>query len=263
MGRRIVVLGTILGLLVFGASGAGAADTFTDPQGDATAGAADVTQIAVSNDDAGTITFSFTFANRSALTSDDFLAVPLDTDRNATTGFNGFDFGIFIDATGANLLQGSSTGFTRVTAATLTSANGGLTVTVNRSDLGNTTGFLFGLDSGLNSNSSAEDLAPNTGAYTYELGVKHTLGTLAARFSPAKPKAGKTFRLAGTTLRLDDGSVVKGSVTCVAKLNGKRLAGRCSWRIPKNARGKQLVVTLTGRYQGEAATFTPWRFRVG
>jgi hypothetical protein len=53
------------------------------------------------------------------------------------------------------------------------------------------------------------------------------------------------------------------SITCVAKLNGKRLAGRCSWRIPKNAKRKRLVVTLTAHYKGATETFTPWVFRVG
>jgi hypothetical protein len=65
-------------------------------------------------------------------------------------------------------------------------------------------------------------------------------------------------------LRVEDGTIVKAdSITCVAKLNGKRLAGRCSWRIPAIARGKRLVVTLAARYKGASATFTPWRFRVG
>ena len=33
--------------------------------------------------------------------------------------------------------------------------------------------------------------------------------------------------------------------------------------IPKNARGKRLVVYLTVSYNGDTATFTPWRFVVG
>ena len=100
--------------------------------------------------------------------------------------------------------------------------------------------------------------------FSYDLDLKPVLDTLAAKFAPAKPKHGKVFRLATTNLRLDDGTVVKAdSITCVAKLNGKRLAGRCSWRIPANAKGKRLVVTLTAHYQGVSATFSPWRFRVG
>ena len=264
MGRRMIFSAAIVAAVLLTAGGAGAASTFTDATGDAIAGAADVAQVVVSNDAAGTITFTLTFANRTALSTDDFLAIPLDTDENAATGFQGFDYGIFVDASGARLLQGSSTTFTPVTASTLTSANGGTVVTINRSDLNNTRAFHFGIDSGLNSNNAADDLAPDTGVYTYDLGIAAQLDTLAARFSPARPRAGHVFRLAATTVRLQDGSIVKAdSISCLATLAGKRLAGRCSWRIPKNARGKRLVVYLTVTYNGEKATFTPWRFVVG
>jgi hypothetical protein len=102
----------------------------------------------------------------------------------------------------------------------------------------------------LNSNNDAEDLAPDSGAAAYDLDLKPVLDSLVAHSSPTKPKHGKPFRLTGTTLRVEDGTIVKAdSITCVAKLNGKRLAGRCSWRVPANARGKRLVVTLTARYK--------------
>ena len=73
------------------------------------------------------------------------------------------------------------------------------------------------------SNAAAVDSAPDTGSWTYDLELKAVLNTLAARFSPAKPRAGKAFRLAETTLRLEDGTTVKAdSITCVAKLmNGR------------------------------------------
>jgi hypothetical protein len=254
----------IVASLLFAAGGAGAAATFTDATGDAVGGAADFTQVVVDNDAAGTISFVLTFANRTALSSDDIVVIPLDTDENAATGFQGFDFLIGIDSTGARLFQGTGTGITPVTSSTLKSSNGGTSVSINRSELGNTHHLNFGVDTGLASNETAEDLAPETSVFRYDLALIPQLGTLAARFSPAKPRAGHVFRLAGTTLRLDDGSIVKAeSITCRATLNGKRLAGRCSWRIPKNARGKRLVVYLTVTYNGDTATFTPWRFVVG
>ena len=264
MSRRIILLAAIFASLLVGASGAGAAATFTDPAGDATGGATDITGVSVSNDLDGNITISLT-TNRSVFTSDDFAVIVLNTDKNASTGVGGADYAIVVDASSAVLLKATGTTFTRDTPqTTLHATNNNMTVTINRSDLGGTTGFLFLVSSGLDSNDAAADDAPDSGAYTYDLSLKPVLNTLAAHFSPAKPKAGKTFRLAGATLRLEDGTSVKAdSITCVATLNGKRLAGRCAWHIPANAHGKRLVVVLTAHYQGATATFTPWRFRVG
>jgi hypothetical protein len=263
LGRRIVLLGTVLAALLFGATGAGAATTFTDATGDAVAGAADITQVVVSNDLDGNITIALTFANRTAFTQDDTIVVALDTDKNASTGTGGIDYLIGFVAQGVVLLRGTGSSFELATAPTLRGANNNMTATINRSDLGNTSGFGFLAASTLDSNDAAEDFAPDNGG-VYDLELTPVLDTLAARFSPAKPKAGKVFRLAATTLRLEGGTTVKAdSITCVAKLNGKRLAGRCSWRIPKNAKGKRLVITLTAHYKGATETFTPWVFRVG
>lgn len=261
MGGRIILLGAMLALLLFGASGAGAASTFTDPQGDAVAGAADITQVVVSNDLDGNITFAVTLVDRTTFTSDDLLLILLNTDKNTSTGVSGVDFVIGAASTGAVVLRASGTTFAPAPQTTLTLADNNKTIKINRSELGDTSGFVGVAVTALDSNEAADDTA---GPFTYDLELKPVLDTLAAKFAPAKPKHGKVFRLATTNLRLEDGTVVKAdSITCVAKLNGKRLAGRCSWRIPANAKGKQLSVTLTARYQGVSATFTPWRFRVG
>jgi hypothetical protein len=51
------------------------------------------------------------------------------------------------------------------------------------------------------------------------------------------------------------------SVRCAAKLAGKTLrgtgAGGCRWSLPKNAKGKRLVITVTATYQdAEPVTVT-------
>jgi hypothetical protein len=264
LGGRIILLSAMLGLLLFGVGGAGAAATLADPQGDAVGGAADITQVVVSNELDGKITFALTIPDRTTFTSDDFLIIILNTDKDTTTGVSGSDYAIVLDSTGGALLRASGTEFAPAPQTTLALADNGKTVTINRSDLGETAGFFYFVTTGLASNSTASDDAPDSGVATYDLELKPVLSTLAARFSPAKPKAGRAFRLGSTTLRLDDRTAVKAdSITCVAKLNGKRLAGRCTWRIPKNGKGKRLVVTLTARYKGASATFTPWRFRIG
>jgi hypothetical protein len=256
-------LAAVLALLLFGVTGATAADTFTDPTGDAVGGAADITQVVVSNDLDGNITFALTIPDRTTFTTDDIVLVLMNTDRDANTGVSGVDFALVIGSQGVNLLRASGSTFASAPQTTLHSTDGGKTIVVNRGELGDTSGFDFLVITGLESSNAAEDVAPNSGSWAYALELKPVLDTLQARFAPAKPKHGKPFRLASTTLRLEDGAVVKGTITCVAMLNGKRLAGRCSWRIPANARGKRLVVTLSARYQGASATFTPWRFRVG
>jgi hypothetical protein len=260
LGRRIFLLAAFLAVLAFGVGGAEAAVTITDPQGDAVAGAADLTQVVVSNDFDGNITFAVTIADRTTFTADDLLFIFLNTDKDSTTGVSGLDFAIIVASDGATLVRASGTTFAPSPQSTLRLADNGKAITVNRSELGDTTGFSGGVVTTLVSNDAAEDTA---GPVAYDLELKPVLSTLAARFSPAKPKAGKVFRVNSTTLRLDDRSAVKAdSITCVAKLNGKRLAGRCAWRIPRNGKGKRLVVTLTARYKGASATFTPWRFRV-
>ena len=145
MGRRIFLVGALFALLLFGPSGAGAAATFTDPQGDAVGGAPDITQVVVSNDFDGNITFALTIPNRSSFTSDDFVVILLNVDRNASTGNNGVDYAIVVDATRADLLQWNGTTFVRVLAPTLTASNNNMTLTINRSDLAKTTAFSFGV----------------------------------------------------------------------------------------------------------------------
>src|SRR5688572_15484729 len=64
---------------------------FADAAGDS-AGAPDVTTTTVSNNSAGVITFRITLPNRTALNANDLVFVGLDTDRNQSTGLEGFDY---------------------------------------------------------------------------------------------------------------------------------------------------------------------------
>ena len=124
MGRRTVLLAAIVATLVLGAGGAGAATaTFTDAQGDAIGGAADISQVVVSNDFDGNVTFAMTIPNRPTFTADDFVVILLNVDRNAATGNNGFEYAIVVDGTKAELVQWNGTAFVLVTAPTLNAAN--------------------------------------------------------------------------------------------------------------------------------------------
>jgi hypothetical protein len=88
----------LFALLLFGAPAAGAATTLTDAQGDAVGGAADITQVVVSNDFDGNVTFKLTIPNRTTFTPDDAVLLVLDTDKNASTGFRGQDFALAVSS---------------------------------------------------------------------------------------------------------------------------------------------------------------------
>ena len=72
-------------LLLAVPAGASNSQTFADSTGENPA-APDVTSIALSNDDAGLITFQINVSNRPALTQDMLFWVFLDTDGNPATG---------------------------------------------------------------------------------------------------------------------------------------------------------------------------------
>src|SRR6266545_614669 len=85
-----MALGALLAALPTAALGGSArsaanSTTFPDSIGE-DANAPDITNVVVSNDDAGNITFQINISNRPALTADMFLLVFLNTDQNSATG---------------------------------------------------------------------------------------------------------------------------------------------------------------------------------
>ena len=145
-------------------------------------------------------------------------------------------------------------------------------ISVNRSELGNSSELNFWAESYDETNKQWDD-APNNGMFNYSLQLQgvHILSALVQTAPVAGPKAGKSFALVPTGLKLPpDGSAAPvspkpESYTCKATLKGRAVAGKgtgsCSWRLPKNARGKALKVVLTVTYQGTTASF-PYVFTV-
>jgi len=62
-----------------------------------------------------------------------------------------------------------------------------------------------------------------------------TATALRVAFSPARPKAGATFRVTGT-----------GIASCSATLSGHKLPAGCSWKLSAKAHGQRLTVRVTG-----------------
>jgi hypothetical protein len=152
--------------------------TFTDPAGDS-GNAPDITTVTVSNDDAGTITFAVTLANRASLSSEDMVLILLDADQNASTGSGGFDYAIGATAMGSVLLGWNGSDLAAASAPTLTASasSGVLTVRINRSDLHGTSGFVFGLGATGDGGDTVSEIA---GPWTYQL----VLGTTTTTPTP-------------------------------------------------------------------------------
>jgi hypothetical protein len=98
----LAVLGGVLALAVAAPAHAVNSQLFADTAGESGA-APDVTQIRVSNDDAGRMTFVLSVAGQPSLREGDSVFVDLDTDLNVTTGApntNGADYllNIFIES---------------------------------------------------------------------------------------------------------------------------------------------------------------------
>ena len=75
------------------------------------------------------------------------------------------------------------------------------------------------------------------------------------------------FQAPVVRVKLSDGTTVLApSYRCVARLGGKLLRGTgrggCTFRVPKNAEGKRLLVTLFVTYKGVTDEFKPYVFKV-
>ena len=256
--------------------------TFTDSVGE-DANAPDITSVAVSNDDAGAITFTINISNRPALTPDMFLLVFLDTDRNASTGDPdglGAEYVIQLVPGAVDLFQWNGTDYVPAAAqASLTFVYGsaGATIHVSAAELNKTKGFNFGtiavsgvtFDAAGNPNfdNIHRDLAPDPGHgfWAYQVLTKLVLTVTAFTTSPKPAKAGRTFSVSLAATQNDTGGPVEaGTVACTASLAGKRVVAvrhvvtngvaTCMWRIPKTAKGRLIRGTITLTVQGTRVT---------
>ena len=146
-------------------------------------------------------------------------------------------------------------------------------ISVNRSDIGNTSMFNFFAWS-VSVPDKVFDNAPNEGAFNFSLEANGPqIDSVAVQTTPsAGPKAGKKFIIVPTGLKLPpDGRVsttpiLPESYSCTAKLGAKKLAGsgtgHCTVAVPKKkARGKKLTVQLTVVFEG-ATKVVPLTFTV-
>ena len=244
--------------------------TYTDPTGDGGT-APDIQTVVVSNDDNGTYTFRINVATLT-LPSDVVVLLAMDTDQNPATGASGFDYIVACDESNDSvaLFQWNGSQFVTAPASTLSASddNVGVTVSFNRSDIGNASGLNFRAETvgGPNPAAGHLDLAPDTGTWNYQLGPAAAL-TLSVELAHAsKARAGKPF-VAVITVARSDGAladVTVDDVTCAATVGRRALhagstvalgpAVGCAWRLPKKSRGKTLHASVTVTLDGATVT---------
>jgi hypothetical protein len=252
------------------AASAGAAGRYTDPSGDSN-GAPDITGATVGSAPNGQIVFTIRVTNLpSPADVQTYLFINADNDRNTgSLAGDGADYGFAVDELDNtySFARWNGTEWSETPDSTVQVASGSaeVLVSVNRSELGNTSGFRFWART---VQGDAMDTAPDAGQWNYSLaaGGPEVRAVLLRTQPSGAPKAGKTFTLTPVGLRLPDfgepGATVPRpeSYRCTAKLGGRRLAGRgtgrCTLTIPTTAKGKRLTVALTVVYQGVTKTFT-------
>lgn len=169
--------------------------TFTDPTGDS-GNAPDVTNVTVSNDDNGQVTFAITFANRPALTDQDLGIVLLDTNGD---GSPEYAFGIANGTSG--IFSASGTTLTPISPASFSGsfANGVQTLSVNTADIGNPAQISFVIGMSGDQGSTIGDFAPDNGVWSYQVIIAPPAPAVAS-FAPAGGPVGTAVDVHGTHL---------------------------------------------------------------
>jgi hypothetical protein len=249
--------------------------TFSDASGDSGT-APDITNVVVSNDANSQITFRINVA-RLVVPSPVQIAVAIDSDQNEATGLSGTDYLLLGDVSNNTFGLGHWNGadFVDTASATVTASNdtAGITFSINRSELGNTTGLNFWARTleGSDAVAGHVDDAPDQGTWNYQLvsGAPLKLA-MAAFLAPKGVRAGKTLTAVMAATRSDTGNLVskEGQVRCRARIGGKPLrllasgfvtvgsqsGAGCSWRVPSNAHKKTIHGLIMISYQGASVS---------
>ena len=246
--------------------------SFNDPGGD-NAAAADIGAVTVDSAADGFISLKASIANLPQIGQAGFVIAVFDTDRNGATGsLMGGEYVFFFEFSAASWgmrrWNGTEYGEAGGDSVAIVGA-GTVEVKVRPASLGGATAFNFVIAAASGEPETAQiDAAPDNGTWFYEVKAPVvTVDTIAAKFVPAVPQAGAVFQAPLVRMKLSDGKTVLASkYRCVAQLAGKLLRGTgkgsCSFRIPKNAKGKRLRVTLFVTYGGVTDEYDPYVFTV-
>ena len=250
--------------------------TFADPAGDSGA-AADITRVQVSNSNQGLVTFEITLANRPPVGDDDYVLVALDTDRDRGTGDgSGMDFGLqYTGDGGGAVFRWNGSAFVPTAASSFRwFVHDAVIFSINQAQLGDTPHFSFYGAAGLQSARETFDVIPD-GDELAEYVVDLPLLLQQFSVTPRTPRAGRPIE-ARMTVRTN---TTRGTVRCRATAGGRPVRGRgrwfsvisvpgpgtqaatdirailsCDWSVPKTAKGKRFVGTISATNDGVTLT---------
>jgi hypothetical protein len=255
--RRVLAVVAMGAAFFVGSALASNSASFGDASGDANP-APDITGVAITSDDAGSVNVKVTLGNRSALARRDEVTIGIDADQNPESGgvFYGADFELtLLGATPEFLLPGGDGYYheaAKPASFEASSSNGVATFSFKASEVGISSGFnvyALGFVAG------AVDTAPEVRTFNYQLvsGVAPPALGPDGRAPldetlPAKGVHGKLVRLSyfaadgrgetSDTIRvLRGGRTIKRIVTRLEDTN-PFLSYDVTWRIPKKLRGK-------------------------
>lgn len=253
------------------------AGTYADPAGDGNS-AGDITAVSVAGDKgSGQLVFRIAGTNM-ASSEQNVLFLTIDSDANPLTGNiadNGSDYWFVVDNDSYWFMRWNGSDWIDTTTSSVRVSGGtsGILISVNRSEVGNTSMFNF-VASTLNLSTFGLDEAPNDGAFNYSLEANGPqIDSVDVQTTPTNgPRAGRRFVVTPVGLKLPaDGRtsttpLLPESYSCTAKLGARTLAGTgtggCTFTIPKKkTRGKRVTVVLTVNYQG-ATKSVPLTFKV-
>jgi hypothetical protein len=248
--------------------------TYADKSGDS-GSAGDITGIQVAADKAsGQMIFRVEGSNLST-SPNDLTILFIDSDANPATGqvsLVGADYVFAIDDTTYEFDHWNGSDWVETPNSTVRVTGGGpaLMISVNRSELGNTSNLNLWARS-VNMVDKKSDDAPDDGTYNYSIDANGPdIQSLDLKTAPiAGPKHGKKFVVTPAGLKLPVGGPIDeqppDSYSCTAKLGQRPLrgtgTGACTYTLPRKSRGKQLRLTVTVNYEGASKSFT-YSFRV-
>lgn len=246
--------------------------SLTDLAGDHEA-APDVTDVRVTDNASGTISFAVSTPSHAALTPDTWVELDVDIDRRHSTGGGGSEAYVVLSQGRVFVGRWSSSEkefVVRRAGARARSTGGVVTFDVPRALLDDVASFDFYVvsgDSETDEQDNAIDLAPDGDRWwRYTLANKPPLHLIAedARGIPGRPRAGRAFSVVVPVRRSDTArGITSGSATCAVRVAGKSLPavgkvsagkGRCSLRVPAGSRGTALRGSIVVRSGGKSVT---------
>ena len=255
--------------------------SITDPVGDHEA-APDIAEVEVSDTKAGVLSFVVSTPSHETLSPTTWIELDVDIDRRGSTGDGGVEAYVYFERGRVYAARWSpeDQDFVRVRSSGVRVQNAGGLVTfdVPRRFLDDVASFDYYLVSGDSDPSEDEDyaldLAPDGDAWwRYTLVNKAALRLIAGApsGSPAKPHAGRLFKVAVLVTRSDTARRIdSGSAACAVRIGSQNVQaegrvvsgqGLCSILVPQRASGRLIRGSITVRSRGMSIA-TRFSFRV-